>query len=546
MSDLLYVHPETMKEVSFGQLPKVYRDSKNADMATKYEEKVANENKPIKRVYKEKGDKGRMETDDGHELYVPLRKKELGGIKFEKDERYDPKRNWRYPYGKQLVEIRKPKSHEFGERKWKAIYTKDYSVVHGAVKFEMIRKIADNIDDAKRKWQNGMLGVDEHKSICAAMCAMSNESPFRSGNINAATRKKNKTYGITTLKCKHIKPMKDKDGKDILFINFSGKDQVDNRKYIKNPVAVIKIKQLMKGKEPDDFLFTDKNGEFISASELNAYCKSIGIPHFHFFRHIRASQRFKEAVDKILEKTTMPDMPTSKEVAKIVVKAATEASSLLGNKPDTCIKNYIAPQLIFDVFKRFDLPVPEVYKNLARIPSNVTEKDLQEIMQDKYFNTKRNMDVDLEEDDEDEDAEASAATLEEVVNNDEPLFDDSKTTFREDEQARNAFEDYALEYEYDDDDIINDPKVLDELAIAYVMVPTDFTPDFDLIEQHVNKRDDQYHTDKSTEYSCRDADTEVDKWGYNDYVGVTPKEMNKKMMDDAKRDYERLLNEVKK
>ena len=58
-------------------------------------------------------------------MYVPLRKKELGRIKFEKDERYDPKRNWRYPYGKQLVEIRKPKSHEFGERKWKAIYTKD-------------------------------------------------------------------------------------------------------------------------------------------------------------------------------------------------------------------------------------------------------------------------------------------------------------------------------------------------------------------------------------------------------------------------------------
>ena len=183
---------------------------------------------------------------------------------------------------------------------------------------------------------------------------------------------------------------------------------------------------------------------------------------------------------------------------------------------------------------------------MAGVYQPYREKDIQEIMQDKYFNTKRNMDVDLEEDDEDEDAEASASTLEEVVNNDEPLFDDSKTTFREDEQARNAFEDYALEYEYDDDDIINDPKVLDELALAYVMVPTDFIPDFDLIEQHVNKRDDQYHTDKSTEYSCRDADTEVDKWGYNDYVGVTPEEMNKKMMDDAKRDYERLLNEVKK
>lgn len=539
--ELLYVNPETMKEVTFKQLPKVYQDAlKKNTKGIKYIEEQNDGDEDAPRIYKSKEQKKLMETEDGKELAVYIRPASNGGcvdkkgkLIIEKDKRYDPNKSWRYPYGKQLVEIRKPKSHEFGKTKWKALYTKEYDVVHGTVKFTMIRNLADNIGEAKRQWQNGMLSKDDHRALCATMCAISNESPFRSGNKASATRKKNKTFGITTLKRKHVSLEEDKEGNEIISINFLGKGGEPIKKYIKNPIAVIKIKKLMKGKDPNDYLFTDDNGKTIDPTELNAYCKSIGVPHFHFFRHLRASQRFKEAVDKILESDILPDMPTAKEVSKTIVKAAEESAKLLGNQAATCIQNYIAPQLMFDVFKRYNLPIPDVYKNLAKLPSNVTKKDLEEIMQEKYY---KNNDEDFDDEDEDE-VDASATEEIEIV---EPMFDDSKTTYFEDEKSRGDFDNYAIEYEYDDDDIINDPNSLKDIALSSVLIPTDFTINLDDITKYMMRREDDYKTDKNTEYDCRNNAPDVDKWGYNDYVGLTPEEMNKKWMQDAQQAIEML------
>lgn len=547
MSDKFkYIHPETLQEVEFSKLPKAYRESIDSNKrAQDYAEVYNVGDEPEETVYKDLETKKRMTTDDGKELSTPLRAKKQGGLKLVKDPRYDPEKSWRYPYGKQLVEVKKPTSHLAGKKKWNLIYTKEYAVVHGAVKFEMIRSLANVIPEAKKKWTDGMLSKDERKMLCATMCAMSNESPFRSGSMTVATRGKNKTYGITTLLCKHVSIVKDEDGKDIVYIRFLGKGRELIKKYIKNPLAVVKIKKLLKGKEPDDFLFTDSNGGTIGADELNKYCKSLGIPHFHFFRHLRASQRFKEAVDEMIADNVLPDMPTSKEIAKLITTAAEESAELLGNQGATCIKNYIAPQLMFDVFKQFNLPVPDVFKNLARMPANVTEKDLQEIMQSKY----KNGSLDMEDEEELDALESSSietkAYSEDITVDEKPLFNDSKTSYIQDEANREAFEEYLMEYEYDDDDIINDPAVVEDLALAHVMVPEDFTPDFELVEKHVSKRGDEYHVENSKEFSCRDSSS-VDKWGYNDSIGMTPEEVNKKMMEDARRDIERLTKEINK
>lgn len=546
-----YVHPETMKVVPFKSLPKAYQDMiETTKTAQDYVESEKEESEPTAPVYESKEQKANMETPDGKRLAVFLRPAKAGGCVNEKgklivkkDNRYDPNKSWKYPYGKQLVEIKKEKSHQFGEKVWKLVYTEEYEVVHGAVKFERVRQLADNIDEAKRRWTNDMLSKDVEKSLCAVMCAMSNESPFRSGNKSSATRKKNKTYGVTTLRVRHLNFIEGKNGEPWVKIEFLGKGGEPIKKIIKNKIVVAKLKGLCKGKDPSDFVFT-YNGKLVDAGTLNHYCKTIGIPKYHMFRHIRASQAFKEASDKMINDGYVPDMPTTKEILKLIKLAAEESARLLGNTAATCIDKYIAPQLMFDVFKRYDLPVAPVIKNLAKLPSNVTEKDIQELLYSKYHENVE----DTEEDEEDE-----ASTLESLGEQVEhyvafanfenvpvPLIDRENTTFEEDEEARQNFEKYILKYEHDDDDIINNP---DNMVLSTFLVPVDWSPDFSIMEEYMRDRPDQYKVQKDTNYDPK-SNSDVTNWGFNDFVNMTPQEFNEKMMDDAKRDIERLTNEV--
>ena len=106
-----YVHPETMKEVPFKSLPKPYREMlESTKRAQDYKKSESEELNPSAPVYKNKEQKALMETTDGKRLAVYLRPATRGGcvdkkgkLVFKKDERYDPNKSWKYPYGKQLV-----------------------------------------------------------------------------------------------------------------------------------------------------------------------------------------------------------------------------------------------------------------------------------------------------------------------------------------------------------------------------------------------------------------------------------------------------------
>jgi DNA topoisomerase IB len=561
VNDYEYINPETMKWSSFKSLPKAYQERIETNKkAQDYIESIDEEENPPKPVYKNKEQKERMETPDGHELAVYIRPAEQGGcvdkkgkLIIEKDERYDPKKSWKYPYGKQLVEIRKKTSHALGDNQWKSLYTKEYEIVHGAVRFEALRKVADTIDESKRRWTNDILGKNVDDSLCAIMCAMSYESPFRSGNTQSANRKKNKTFGITTLKAKHIKFIDGKDGETWVKVSFKGKGSEPIKKIIKNKIVVAKLRSLLKNKEPEDYLFTNKEGKLVDASTLNHYCRKLGIPKYHMFRHLRASQIFKEASDKLINDGYVPDMPTTKEILKMIKICAEESAKALGNTSAVCIQKYIAPQLMFDLFKRYDLPVADVIKNLAKLPSNATKKDLKDMEYDDYW-SKIAKENDEEEIDEIEETEASVDDTIDILgdrieqyetfanfdNIPETLVDVNNTTYKEDEEARKNFETYILTYEHDDNDIINNP---DNMVLSTVLVPVDWTPDYSLMEEFVHRRPDQYRVEKDTNYDPKSS-SDVTQWGFNDFVGMTPQEVNERMMDDAKRDIDRLTKEM--
>lgn len=570
------IDPETLTKVSVDSLPEVYKERMESRLSKL---------KPIKIKYTEE-DRLLHETQEGEILATNVRTKEAGGLDLILDPHYDPNKPWATRYATQKTRIIKKNSRDFDKIKTTSIYTKSFIKVHGAIKFEQLKTFKNNIDDVRVKYQEDMNSKDLKVKMLGTMLSMTDESAFRAGNMKSASSKKGtKNYGLTTLKAKHFI----KEG-DIYKVDFIGKDMVRNIKYIKKAESVKNIDEFLKGKNPEDFVFVVKeNGKEnrVDEKELNRYVKKLnnvkGGLRFHLFRTMIASKRFEEFIKECEEKGRVPDVPTQDELAKLVKMAGIESSKLLCNTPDACLKNYIVPQLIFDVFKNHGVPVPDTYlEYVSNIPkgvdigklaeeglnkndddldedeessNNENVKAMVEEIDDNYFSNLNKKDETSymkypilaaigEYDDDEDDGYINEDALDNIDNmfdedgnvimeNFVSLFNDEKSTYEEDQKKREEFEDYIMQYEYDEKDLF-----LDKEVIGTFLVPTNFAPDFsDMI---LYQRPNYYQDVKRSK--DLDIRKDVDKLGYNDFpLGV---EKNKEIIEkQAQDDIDNLLKE---
>ena len=516
------IHPETLTQVKVSALPDAY--------AERWEPKL--EKKTKKSIEISPENYSRYFTPGGHRLSTAFRNKEAGGKKIILNSDFDEKKPWKTFYAKQLTEIIKPTSHEKGKIKETLIYTEEYTKVHATTKFEKVRQFVNELDGIRRCYRKDMSSKDETKRILALMVAMSDESAFRSGTKDAAERKKNPVFGITTLQARHFK----KDGNRYK-INFIGKDSVVNKKVIKRPSSVELIDSLLKNKDEKDYVFRTRDGHLVSENELNAYVKEMsdtsGIS-FHKFRHVHASRVFDEAIEEMEENGLIPDMPTKKELIKVVRKAAEKSAELLCNTVGASLKNYILPQHIFDLFNKYNVSIPDVFKK------NVMElKDLPD-------------DVDIEdaEDEEEEDEDEETSSVASLDLNDEELViasvsysKDDEGYYETNEKSLEEYEDKVSAYEHNDDMIFVDPSiVMSEKVSSVALVDEHFTPDFS--DLPLMQREDNYDRNKGRSKEL-DLRTSVTKWGYNDYP-LDVKQVREQMEERAKKDIERITKENEK
>ncbi|WP_308992345.1 DNA topoisomerase IB [Mariniflexile litorale] len=244
--------------------------------------------------------------------------------------------------------------------------TKFYKMYSFGKKLPLIRKQMDRDLDKK--------GWPKEKAV-ALVIRLMEETHIRIGN--SYYEKKNKTYGLTTLRKRHINIYKGK-----LRIEFVGKKGKEHRISVRNKKLVRLVNRCEELTGWTLFKFFDENGEkkTIKSNHVNEYLQKFCGKDFTAkdFRTWSASVSFFNA---LLEfgKATSED-----EIKKNILKAYDVAANTLGNTRNVCRKYYVHP-VIVDTYEKGNL-----YKTFNKIEkvkkvSNLLSPSEKEIL--KLFKT---------------------------------------------------------------------------------------------------------------------------------------------------------------
>ena len=179
-------------------------------------------------------------------------------------------------------------------------------------------------------------GLSREK-VLATVVTLLEKTLIRIGNDEYA--KTNKSYGLTTLRHKHV----DVSGHTIRF-RFKGKSGKEwNLKLTDRRIAhVVRACADIDGQELFKYLDDAGNVRDVTSGDVNAYLQSITGEAF-------TAKDFRTWTGTILAAMALQDYAgydTQAQAKKNVVAAIERVSKKLGNTPTVCRKSYIHPQII--------------------------------------------------------------------------------------------------------------------------------------------------------------------------------------------------------
>lgn len=174
------------------------------------------------------------------------------------------------------------------------------------------------------------------KKCLAIVLSIMDDTYIRVGNQYYAD--KNKTYGLSTLRMKHVN-----DSKGKIQFSFTGKKGVTQNTTIEDPELVELIQECEGIPGWELFQYFDENGNHhsIDSSMINDYVQEIAGDIFSAkdFRTWGATREF------FLKMIELPAPENTKEREKNILKGYDAAAEALGNTRSVCRKYYVHPQL---------------------------------------------------------------------------------------------------------------------------------------------------------------------------------------------------------
>ncbi|WP_299334141.1 DNA topoisomerase IB [uncultured Psychroserpens sp.] len=216
-------------------------------------------------------------------------------------------------------------------------YHQKWNKIKNQTKFFKMAKFGEALPLIRDQVEKDIIQPNWTKSkVLALVIKLMEETHIRIGNRYYA--KKNKTYGLTTLRSKHVHLFKDR-----LRFEFTGKKGKEHSITLRNKKLVHLVNKCEELPGWELFQFYDKSGEkhHIDSSMVNDYLQNITKASFTAkdFRTWSASVIFMEALMDF-------DRPTSeKEIDKNILTAYDITSSELGNTRNVCRKYYVHPIL---------------------------------------------------------------------------------------------------------------------------------------------------------------------------------------------------------
>lgn len=246
------------------------------------------------------------------------------------------------------------------------IYHPHYIEKQNSKKFDRIIDFADQLEHMRRvTGQHLRMRKLNRNKVMATMLRLLEAAFFRPGSESYS--KENATYGLTTLRRKHLTI----DGDEILF-KYNGKSNQEQEKHIvdKKLAKIVQDIDEMPGYEV--FKYLDENDTIIDvkSDDLNAYIREVMGEAFSAkdFRTWAGTMIAAIALDEL----GVVNMEDQKLLDKNIKEAIVKVSEKLGNTPAVAKTSYIDPRIIDEyiqgrTIKYFEKEINKLLKNVKSL-----------------------------------------------------------------------------------------------------------------------------------------------------------------------------------
>ena len=175
------------------------------------------------------------------------------------------------------------------------------------------------------------------RRVAAGVVRLIGEAFFRVGSERYAAE--NKTFGIATLRKKHVKRLDDR-----IVFDYVGKESVRQRQTVVDPQLAAFVDALLATPGPRLFRYQDEDGGWhdLSSRDVNEYLHdTLGVPY--------SAKDFRTWGGTLRMATFLADVgpgATDREARKNVVTAVRCVAAELGNTPTVCRQAYVHPMVI--------------------------------------------------------------------------------------------------------------------------------------------------------------------------------------------------------
>ena len=251
------------------------------------------------------------------------------------------------------------------------IYNPKFRKEKDQEKFDRIIRFADQLETMRRiTGQHLRKRNPTREKVLAAMVRLLDTAFFRPGNENYS--KENESYGLTTLRSKHLEIK----GDEMVF-SYKGKSgQFQEKHVVDNKLAKI-VKELDELPGYEIFKYIDENGQVqdVKSQDLNQYIREVMGEEF-------SAKDFRTWAGTVIAAMTLNEMGASeiddqKKLQKNIKQAVIAVSEKLGNTPAIARSSYIDPRIIENYTEGKTLKVFEKEVNkLLKSNENLSVEEL--------------------------------------------------------------------------------------------------------------------------------------------------------------------------
>lgn len=234
------------------------------------------------------------------------------------------------------------------------IYHSVYEKLKQEEKFKKLLSFAEGLPKIRKQ-----VLVDLHRKkwkknkVLALIVSILDEYGIRIGNKQYLNR--NETYGLTTLRRKHMNIEDDE-----LIFSFQGKSSKQREVHIDDEELVPFIKEAASLPGYEIFRYRQENGQFhdVDSDEVNAYISKYMDVNFSS-KDFRTWAANRLAMDFYPEAILRQEKGSRKKFSNILIKMV---ASELGNTPTVCRDYYVHPE-IFNRIDQKEVPQPNPYSD---------------------------------------------------------------------------------------------------------------------------------------------------------------------------------------